>query len=221
MSTDSTITIMTADVVDGWQKLPNELKLIILRYALPSGETFGWLSFNKTQLHQTYSQYTNGCKTPSTSLIACMVEVRRCETNVLPLMACPVIGALIPEAFYTQNVFKILILPGEVSSEVVLPPVLVGKAMRHVKIGVQCPLYGLHTLKLLATCARRLLNLHTLVVEITGSDATTEELETVEPIQFSAKEMCVTYKHSTAAAGQEWILDPNEMRVLEKLIVAS
>jgi hypothetical protein len=139
MSTVSTITIMTADVVDGWQKLPNELKLIILRYALPSGETFGWLSFNKTQLHQTYSQYTNGCKTPSTSLIARMAEVRRCETNVLPLMACPVIGALIPEAFYTQNVFKILILPGEVSSEVVLPPVLVGKAMRHVKIGVQCP----------------------------------------------------------------------------------
>jgi hypothetical protein len=198
---------------------------MILRYALLSDYTFNWLSSNKAQLHKTLEKLTNGIKKPSYSMLLRMASVQSFETHVLPPLSYVVIRDLIPEAFYPQNTLRMFIEPGEDSSQIVLPPVLVGRAMRHVEIEVQCPLYGLETLKLLVVAARRLPNLHTLEVDITGSDATTEELGTmgtIEPIEFIVKKMCVTYKHSTVVIeANEWILDPNEMCVLAKLTVSS
>jgi hypothetical protein len=197
--------------------------MMILSYALPSGEKFDWLSYDKAQIDFKYRSMNDTSNTPliSPSMALRKAQVLRSQTGVFPLLACSTTRHLVSEAFYTQNDFLILIASGNDTSHMKFPHGDVGKALRHVEIAIQCPEYGLDSFKLLAAGARRLPNLHTLELLIVGCNASLEELETVGPIRFSTKRLSVTYKHSTAVtASGKWALNSKELKVLEKLSMA-
>jgi hypothetical protein len=154
----SPIANPTSEFVRGWMKLPDELRMMILSFALPSGEKFDWLSFDKAQIDFKYTYMNDPSNTPliSPSMALRMAKVRKFQTDVFPLLACITTRDLVPEAFYPQNDFLILIALGNDTSHMKFPPVDVGKALRHVRIEIQCPEYGLDSLQLLAAGARRL-----------------------------------------------------------------
>jgi hypothetical protein len=199
MTNTAAMAASSTDFADVWKKLPCELQLQCFRYAFPSDQSFGYHSFNKTKMNQTFLPFESGTKQPSTSMQLRIAEVRAFETDVLPLLTCSETRGLVPEAFYTQNAFRMHIFPGASTSCALYPPVEVGRAMRRVRIEIQCLLYAFDTLKLLAAAASKLSNLHALESGFTGCDASPEELEVLEPIAFQTRQLCVTYKHSTTA----------------------
>jgi hypothetical protein len=71
-----------------WRKLPDELKLNVLRYALPINATFSASDFQKPRRKPNPDQPTF-------------------QYSVLPLLASPELAGLALEVFYTQNTFRI------------------------------------------------------------------------------------------------------------------
>jgi hypothetical protein len=67
--------------LEGWSKLPTELKLEILRYALPSGETLDFAHFSK-HLKRIEPK----------SMRERAQRLRIFDINILPLLAYPAIG---------------------------------------------------------------------------------------------------------------------------------
>jgi hypothetical protein len=82
-------TLAATVLLAGWLKLPNELKLHILRHALPDGETFDCEYFRVPR-----------CRFDR--------DPNRCDTYVLPLLCIPDLTGLVTEVLYGQNTISIL-----------------------------------------------------------------------------------------------------------------
>jgi hypothetical protein len=67
MTNPAAMAASTTDFAEGWKKLLCELQLQFLRYTLPSAQTFGYLSFGKTKMDQTFLPFESGTKQPSTA----------------------------------------------------------------------------------------------------------------------------------------------------------
>jgi hypothetical protein len=83
------------DFLRGWLKLPDELQLDVLRYALPSGEFLTRALFRRKR----DIERPRGSRVPTGSLNSPTIF----DTEVLPLLACPVISHLVHDAFYSHN----------------------------------------------------------------------------------------------------------------------
>jgi hypothetical protein len=105
-------------------------------------------------MDHTFLRFENGNKQPSASMQLHMARVRTFETDVFPLLACTETRGLVPEAFYTQNTFRMHTFPGQSTSYALYPPVEIGKVIGRVRIKVQCSMYGADTLKLPEAAAR-------------------------------------------------------------------
>lgn len=98
------MSIMTEPTifVRRWTQLADELKLKILRHALPANETMVHIQFNTKHRDRTVSTANNMGRKDDIPK-----EWFLFDNEVLPLLACPPIAALAREAFYTQNTFTL------------------------------------------------------------------------------------------------------------------
>lgn len=87
----------------GWTKLADELKLEIIRHALPANEIMSYIQFHPKHREDTVQTMSN--------MGGGREEVPKewflFDGEVLPLLACPPIALLAREAFYTQNTFTV------------------------------------------------------------------------------------------------------------------
>ena len=84
----------------GWLQLPEELKLTILRYAVPTGKRLNKANFNanrRSKQVQRMRQHASARDKPDID------EPLQFDINVLPLLACFYTSYLVYDAFYTQN----------------------------------------------------------------------------------------------------------------------
>jgi hypothetical protein len=162
--------------LDGWRKLPDELKLTILRHALPSREEFGSLSFNKAEvylecrlLYDCGEDYFSDASLP------------RFQTNVMPLLVCPEIRHLASEAFYAQNTMRL--------GGVLYPRPSVWAFVRRVHLTLPNRSRDCAMLEILANATSRVENLHTIDLDIVRGNS----LGQMRRTEFNAKQLHIKY----------------------------
>ena len=89
--------------LQGWHKLPDELKVMILRYAVPYGETFSSVNVNKSALDQECRRVARHGPSRFRWQQEKIDQLRKYETHVMPLLTCPETAGLAAEIFYAQN----------------------------------------------------------------------------------------------------------------------
>lgn len=194
--------------VEGWRKLPDELKVAILKHALPSGKVFRMAAF-----HETFVQSRKKSLYPDNLYDARIIF----SNQVLPLLACPEISTLALEVFYAHNTLRL------VPSLRRQAPSGLGMLIRHVFMSMPMGQTGYECLKRLSNGS---LGLHNLaVIEIVIADFAESKAKwtlTVFPpvntFRLQAKKLIVTCKHLKYLPSQK---DPRETDMLDKLTLTS
>jgi hypothetical protein len=181
----------------GWRKLPDELKLTILRHVLPSGEEFGSLSFNKAEMYFE-CQLLFDCgedSFPDASL-------PRFQTDVFPLLACPETRHLVPEAFYTQNTMR---LHGSL-----YPRPSFWVFVRRVHLSLLDYPKDCARLEILANATSRVEHLHRIDLDI----ARGHSLGRMRRIEFNATQVNIKYTHwlvgKRVISEYDWVYDDSD-----------
>jgi hypothetical protein len=99
----------TYDFLQGWRCLPDELKLMVLEFALPSGETLKSNHFNKGG-RWVFRDRIN------------------CDHDILPLLACPELTDLATGVLYQNNTMRISF------EDLYLPPPAVRRHIRKIEL---------------------------------------------------------------------------------------
>ena len=131
----------TSLFLQGWNKLPVELKLGIIRYAVPSSETLTRVQFDRHH-HGMMRKGSNFA------------------TEVMPLLACPPIAQIAMEAFYTQNTINLR------RQMFFLPPQRFDTFLRHIKTSVALEVWNFRAMAGFFAGGVRLSNLHTFEIVI-------------------------------------------------------
>jgi hypothetical protein len=181
-----------------WRKLPDELKLNILTYALPS-------TVNSEEVSGAFYQY--GLQS---------------EMDIRSLLMCPEISGLDMEALYSRSVVEVydvssidllgLPMTGAVTSSGTfeLPPVAVRRYIQHLSVNIEHLVP--ETFGALARLSEAMPALQQLDITIQEAPSTTVvSLETRKPlretldrmplIKFDAKQLGVTYYHTNVSKG--------------------
>lgn len=90
------------DFLDGWRKLPDELKLMVLGYALPHNLDFTSFSFSKTRAAREYRKHMSSTQGRISNRSRFYDGMQIFQTDVFPLLACGEIRHLVFEAFYNR-----------------------------------------------------------------------------------------------------------------------
>jgi hypothetical protein len=162
------ISTPTDAFVQGWRKLPDELKLEIIRHALPSGMPFN-ANFFKGELPQSIKNIIESRlqRYPHDSTVARIVHLDVFRRSLIPLLACPETASFVDEALYTQNSFNLCVSP-------LLPSPAILGFIRHVHMYATVPgEWGLSgwwdVLMKIADGSLGLSNLHVVEIEIDSS----------------------------------------------------
>jgi hypothetical protein len=214
----------------GWRRLPDELKVHVLKYALPADQNFGDCGFFRT-----------GKNILGPPLMVSFHKV------VFPLLiAFPESPGLISEVFYSTNTMVIHdTCPSEIS-ELQHPPQTVTYWVHQVQINLKLSVENLHYLRRLSRGEMGLPNLQLLAIQFMGYECPIlarernvyfnfanehaveiEELrqflEDMAVIEFNAKELEVVYRHARHPKITGWnvvvVRDPWEERLLEKMCI--
>jgi hypothetical protein len=187
------------------RKLPDELKVEILQYALPCGETFTSLLFDQSHLDDKYLRLKqNRMKLPLNSQLQ-FKALRMFQVDVFPLLACPEVRHLVPEVFYGQNTMNLTTAPRHFS----YPRSSVGTHVRSVALDMQVTAENLLCLEKLATGVCGLPNLHTV------------DLKAVTTIYLQTKLLRIKYVHRLFRHYTKRLPDPDDMDVLAMFSVES
>jgi hypothetical protein len=200
----------TTSFHDGWRTLPDELKLEILRYALPCGKTFKSLQFNKAKMEERKDKSLN-------HTLARWVYMFQSE--VVPLFTCSETRDLVPDAFCSQNTME---LDQFAWMPLLYPPPSIRPLIRSIKMNVM--FYnknGIARLEKLATISHNLPNLRSVDVEVKGNDSKVEALASFQEMKFNTKQLRVLYRHhrQNPHASIPEPTDPCEMALLSLLTV--
>ena len=198
------MTAATSRFLAGWNSLPDELKLHILKYTVPSGNYYQALDFNNIE--------------------------PRLRRIVYPLMSCPEIKGLVMEAFYGQNTLTIKHTPYvfiDPQDDVIhYPPPAVSGHVRHLHLHLYQP--GIRTFIIFFKIADGTLgfpHLHSIHIDIEGGPpryhqvkdwiasqvAFRNYLGAVGKVEFSARTLMVKYNHDGSG-----LVDDMDLPVLEK-----
>jgi hypothetical protein len=111
------ISTPTDAFVQAWRKLPDELKLEIIRHALPSGMPFN-VNLFKGELPQSIKNIIESRlqRYPHDSTVACIVHLDVFRRSLIPLLACPETASFVDEALYTQNSFNLCLPAASIPS---------------------------------------------------------------------------------------------------------
>jgi hypothetical protein len=200
----------TTSFLNGWRTLPDELKLEILRYALPCDETFKSLQFSKAKIEERQD------KSPNRPLAR---WVWMFQSEVVPLLTCSETRDLAPEAFYSQNTMELdqfAWMPLQYSPPSIRPHI------RSIKMNVMFHnKNGIARLEKLATISHNLPNLRSIEVEVKGNDSKVEALASFQEMAFNTKQLRVLYRHhrQNPHASIPEPTDPCEMALLSLLTV--
>jgi hypothetical protein len=149
--------------VQGWGKLPDELKLDIVRYTLRATRPSLVISLtrNLTKLIVLDSRPANS-RFPMHPSIASELELLEAyDSTFLSLLVCSETAIFVHEAFYTQNTMR-LTHP----RTPMLPPPSVQGFVRHVKLYADTSISWWNTIIMVANGGTGFLNLHVVEVEL-------------------------------------------------------
>jgi len=118
----STIS-MTTDFIDGWRKLPDEVKLRVVSLALPSGVALVADVFVPSLQHQFPPCFRSRKSYPAK-------DFKMFEKEVLPLLACPEVACMAYECFYKQN--QVCMRSEMWSGAFYFPPTKLSPFVRHL-----------------------------------------------------------------------------------------
>jgi hypothetical protein len=196
-----------------WRKLPDELKLKVLRHALPSNKTFSELAFKKRKRRSTPEQGI----------------IRR---DVLPLLACPEIADLALEVFYVQNTFRIMFAAdySALCHAPLCPPPSVRKHVRRVNVIIHACADAFEALRAALASGGGLgfPNLHYVELTINGTFSCTESAveiyQSVSTVLISTRMLKVTYYRCSFdyvwhLTGEAWVEQHRLEMFLEKVVM--
>lgn len=197
-----TTAFVPQDFSDGWRKLPDELKLMILAYALPHGLVCISTYFDRYQMDQECGKVL-GLDPPAIPLKTQPNDyMGSFEANVLPLLACPEIRCLVYEVFYGQNTMK---LHRIYASDVSFPPRSIGIFVHSVQLHVTVGAEGYTVLEKLANGGLGMQNLRSLDINI-GIHRNKDAVSVLpNNMQFRTQRLQVTFKpfYCGSPAGRE------------------
>ncbi|KAH7392092.1 hypothetical protein DE146DRAFT_757839 [Phaeosphaeria sp. MPI-PUGE-AT-0046c] len=188
--------------LQGWQKLPDELKLEIIRLALPADLQFGAVDFDDGKESEQWDPMPampNGLELSPEDCGKKNVRGSKdmFDTQVLPLFACPTISYVAIEAFYTQNTMRFRV---EKDLSIRLPPRPVREYVRSLAGEVSHRPGELAALERVAHDDAGFSKLQVVILTIANKDdkpkewdAFHEALKAIDPILFKAKKLIFTY----------------------------
>jgi hypothetical protein len=162
----------------GWYKLPDELKLHVLRYALPVDQHYTYQDFNR-------------------SLRYAGMQHDHFETAVFPFLACPRLSSLASEYLYSHNTIQ---LWPTFPKPTFLPYVAMRHCIRNLYVHVKRDINDFEFLAKLADGSTAFQRLRDLEINIglppyNARGKFYEFYSTMDPIQFDAKVLRVRYEH--------------------------
>jgi hypothetical protein len=181
----------TSAFVLGWGKLPDELKLEIVRHALPRDETVSGRFFNKKLNKIDRARFTTRKFPVSDASIASELELlEQYDTTFLSLLACPETAKFVHEAFYTQNVMR-LTHP----STPMLPPPSVRGFVRNVKLYADTSTSWWYTVTMVANGEAGFSNMSVVEIELDARPEWRYRLNRVLELSFHTRELQVSFWH--------------------------
>lgn len=185
--------------LNGWNRLPDELKLEVLGLARRLGEAGPALQ----------SRYFDRVKLPPFDAI---LRPTSFDVAVLPFLTCPPISKLAFEALYANNIV------GFVSHEGRLPPLRARKHIRRAKMSILGTVVSIKCLTIIAQATSSFANLPTFDLDIRGFVQDGESnirqlLERHAPISIKGKKLTITYHPKIQRSGIH-MLDTLEMVLL-------
>jgi hypothetical protein len=201
---------MTASLPE-FLALPDEIKVMILKYILPTGLTLTAGNFNRKLSampdRRLYPHFVdelhrlNGLKTVQ----------KEFDTDIFPLLAViPAIRIIVYDVLFDFN--KITICRSECKT-FCYPPASMNACVRRVQLRTETDDAGLAFMCLFASGALGLSNLDELDIALaTGSDGYTDEeyalvserLNALTPIKFTAKKLTVSFEHFELQEYHSW-----------------
>jgi len=213
----------STNFVRGWDKLPDELKLAVLRHALQHDRPLRARSFVQ---HKRYELSTSESIWDAAHLgieleLEPEPESSYFKTTVLPFLACPTIAQLAHEAFCTQNRFM---LEPHIN---LLPPLSARNLIRHMELDVKATVSEIDWLLQVAATSHSFTNLHLIEITVRGSfrdmpETISTMLSKHSPIGFKTKRLVIRYRHD--CSGAPWpirLLDSLEMDYMSAFSVVA
>jgi hypothetical protein len=167
----------------GWHNLPDELKILVLRYALPSGERFS----RHDIWHGTPKEDSRSKKGKTLFAI-----------GVIPFLACDEIASMATEVVYSQNTLCINIscIHQNKMTPVKMPPRTVRQHVRSILFVLGVEPFSVETLQKLAELG--FTNLQCVDVEIEGFKWGL--ISSMGRIKIPTQMLRVHYRHDTKMA---------------------
>lgn len=192
----------TSSFIQCWQKLAEEIKLQIIRLALPSNLEFGAVDFDDQEESEEWHfrpAMPDGIELSLEDHGKKDVRGSRdlFNTHVLPFLACPTISHLATEAFYTQNTIRFRV---EKDLSIRLPPHPLRKYVRTLAGEVSHRPGELDALARVARDETGFSRLQVVNLTVANDEDKNEEwvafheaLKAIQPIHFRAKKLILTY----------------------------
>jgi hypothetical protein len=200
----------------GWRKLPDELRLQIVRLALPSGKTYYGQYFNKGLCLPLVSHWSKQLfQTPDSRTPGHVENLEVYSKSLLPLLANPDTARFVQEAFYSQNIFDLCNM-----IKASLPPQSVLHFVRHVKLHQNYFGGWENIVNKVASGTTDLSNLHLVEIELDFWDESRSFLEVVPGLSFLTRALRVSYAHYRISISDAEPLDPLEEQLLAKFSIA-
>jgi hypothetical protein len=186
--------------LQGWRSLPDELKLMVLSFALPSGQTLGSTQFDKvacsTSLELVSRRTDSSWWVHSTSSPGALEDCTRFDHGILPFLACPEIVGLVIEVLYQNNTTETLL------QNLCLPPPTVRRHIRKIKLSIQvhtenfCQLAKLFNGNL-ARSSLELVEVKATYMPGTDKKGELSALNVLKTICVPTKQLCVSLLYDT------------------------
>jgi hypothetical protein len=192
-------------VLAGWKKLPDELRLSIVRHALPSDKTISY-----TDVPELMIQDSTG-------------DRQQFMEEFIVLLYCPATSALAVEALYSQNTVSITC-----KDHMRLPPEAVRRFIRRVQIQMLLTRPGLDGFATFCSEQATFSGLCRVDLTITQQEkrgertAITELVEGLDPLFIQAKEVHIQFRQYWRKETPDSSDENNELEalVMDKFAVA-
>jgi hypothetical protein len=175
--------------LQGWRKLPDELKLEIIRHALPSGITFSGRFFKKESIPSLIDLKNEPHRYSSDDPLARALQYANIfEKALFLLLACSETVSFVNEAFYTQNTFELFddrLLPLPAARSFIRHATLSGNVSRWWDLIVK-----------FADGSLDLSNLHVVEIDIGFSGINwLQKMGDPKGIRFQTRKLRLSYRH--------------------------
>jgi len=182
-----------------WRALPNELKLLILGFALPSDATFSPLDFSQMRSRNNITYVRKLTEPwPSRERDVAITKSQRFDAELLPLLACPEIATLATEVFYNRNIMKLS------HGFSLLPPRRTRSFVRNIRVASIVTLESVGALETLADDVSVFDNLRVVTLDFkenvfwnTHRNDVVSMLQAVDTIRIPTRELIIYVQHTS------------------------